>query len=157
MEPNVNATELNNQLVIERERIQNVFGANIRKKRKQLNLTQEILAERIGVDAETVTSLENGRVWIGLDNLVKLSIVLEIPVYAFFIDYERDSIVPVSEVTAFFEDAQERFKQTISENISSAKSANYTQRHRRQTRSHTDKKRSNKISPKDESRLHHSD
>lgn len=54
------------------------IGKRVRERREELNLTQEILAEKMGVSNLMVSNLENGKKAIRPENLVKLSNVLGI-------------------------------------------------------------------------------
>lgn len=52
------------------------FGQNIQKYRKLKNLTQENLAEMIGVDATSISSIERGKYFPSAENLAKLALAL---------------------------------------------------------------------------------
>lgn len=54
------------------------IGKRIQKRRKQQGLTQEFLAERMNVSIQMVSNLERGNKAIRIDNLIKLSQILEI-------------------------------------------------------------------------------
>lgn len=58
-----------------------VLGANIAERRKKLGWTQADLAERIGVDTETVSRFERGSNLPSLHRLEKLADALKIPLY----------------------------------------------------------------------------
>lgn len=57
------------------------LGANISERRKKLGWTQAELAERIGVDTETVSRFERGSNLPSLQRLEKLADVLKLPLY----------------------------------------------------------------------------
>lgn len=57
------------------------LGANISERRKKLGWTQAELAERIGVDTETVSRFERGSNLPSLLRLEKLADALKIPLY----------------------------------------------------------------------------
>lgn len=54
------------------------FGQNLQKYRKYRGLTQEQLAELIGVDVTSISSVETGKYFPSADNLSKLVDVLQI-------------------------------------------------------------------------------
>lgn len=58
-----------------------VLGANICERRKKLGWTQAELAERIGVDTETVSRFERGSNLPSLQRLEKLADALKIPLH----------------------------------------------------------------------------
>lgn len=55
----------------------------IRKRRKELNLTQEELAQKVGKSRSWYTKIEIGIRNIKLDDLLKLSKALEVDLYFF--------------------------------------------------------------------------
>lgn len=57
------------------------LGGNIAERRKILGWTQAELAERIGVDTETVSRFERGSNLPSLQRLEKLADVLKLPLY----------------------------------------------------------------------------
>lgn len=54
------------------------MGERIYKRRKALKLTQEELAESIGVSTQMISNLELGKKAIRPENLIKISTVLDI-------------------------------------------------------------------------------
>lgn len=54
------------------------MGKRIQKRRKQLALTQEQLAEMMNVSIQMVSNLERGNKAIRIDNLVNLSQILQV-------------------------------------------------------------------------------
>ena len=64
----------------ETERLAKRLGKNIAEQRKQLGWTQEQVAERVGVDAETISRFERGANLPSLLTLEKLSIALRLSV-----------------------------------------------------------------------------
>lgn len=53
------------------------MGKRVCARRKQLNITQEQLAEQMDVSIQMISNLENGRKAIRPENLVKLSDILQ--------------------------------------------------------------------------------
>lgn len=54
------------------------FGKNLQKYRKYRGLTQEKLAELIGVDVTSISSIETGKYFPSADNLSKLAEALQV-------------------------------------------------------------------------------
>lgn len=54
------------------------FGQNVQKYRKYKKLTQEQLAELIGVDVTSISSIETGKYFPSVDNLAKIVNALQI-------------------------------------------------------------------------------
>ncbi|GLR82901.1 helix-turn-helix transcriptional regulator (plasmid) [Azospirillum oryzae] len=59
--------------------LKQLLGARLRARRLALNLTQEQVAEAIARTVETVSNLERGRAFPGLDTLEQLGRVLDLP------------------------------------------------------------------------------
>lgn len=55
------------------------MGDRIRTARLHANLTQEALAERAGMDRQTVNRIEQGHASAKLDNLIRIAAALDIP------------------------------------------------------------------------------
>ena len=53
------------------------LGGNLSERRKQLGWTQEMLAERVGVDAETISRIERGAHLPSLPTLDRLAVALQ--------------------------------------------------------------------------------
>jgi transcriptional regulator with XRE-family HTH domain len=60
------------------------FGKQLRKIRRNRDITQEKLAEAIGVTAEFISNMERGKYAPSFDTLEKLAAVLEVDVSEFF-------------------------------------------------------------------------
>lgn len=54
------------------------FGRRVRELRYDLDLSQEMLAERAGLHRTYVSSLERGQRNVGLDNILRLAEALEV-------------------------------------------------------------------------------
>jgi transcriptional regulator with XRE-family HTH domain len=59
--------------------ISKAFGGVVRRRRERLGLSQEALADRAGIHRTYVSSIELGKVRIGLDVAKKVAEGLEIP------------------------------------------------------------------------------
>ena len=75
-----------------------MLGARIRELRKRLKITQEQLAERLGLDQKHMSRIELGKSYPSLDRLKKISEVLEVTLPSLF-EFEHMA------------DGQERLKQ----------------------------------------------
>jgi transcriptional regulator with XRE-family HTH domain len=63
------------------------FGKAIRRRRRELDLSQEELAERSGLHRNYISGIESGERNPSLKNVVKLVAALEISVSALFVNY----------------------------------------------------------------------
>ena len=57
-------------------RLEKRLGGNLSERRKQLGWTQEVLAERVGVDTETISRIERGAHLPSLPTLDRLAVAL---------------------------------------------------------------------------------
>ena len=64
--------------------VKEVFGAAIRKRRKELGLSQEELAERADLHRTYVSDVERGSRNVSLENIERLARALELSVSALF-------------------------------------------------------------------------
>ena len=55
------------------------LGGNLSERRKQIGWTQEMVAERVGVDAETISRIERGAHLPSLPTLERLAVALQCP------------------------------------------------------------------------------
>ena len=60
------------------------FGLNVQKYRKLHKLTQEKLAEVVGVDATSISSIETGKYFPSAENLARIAIALNVNVADLF-------------------------------------------------------------------------
>lgn len=63
-----------------------VFGLNVKKYRKAINLSQEELAERSNLHRTYISSIECFRRSIALENIQRIADALSIEVYKLFIE-----------------------------------------------------------------------
>jgi transcriptional regulator with XRE-family HTH domain len=61
------------------------FGRRLRQLRRQQDLTQEQLAEAVGVSVEAVSNFERGVHAPSFETLEKLADILQVPVYELFL------------------------------------------------------------------------
>ena len=74
----------------ERSDIKWLFGRAVRKRRRELDLSQEELAERAGLHRNYISDIERGDRNPSLENIYKLSKALGIKVSALFSHYGID-------------------------------------------------------------------
>lgn len=74
----------------ERSDIKWLFGRAVRKRRRELDLSQEELAERAGLHRNYVSDIERGDRNPSLENIQKLAKALDMRVSALFIKYGID-------------------------------------------------------------------
>lgn len=65
--------------------IKKTVGKRVQEFRKQKGLTQEQLAETIGIDTISLSKIETGRNYPTAENISKIAEALEVNVYEFFI------------------------------------------------------------------------
>ena len=58
-----------------------IFGANVKQQRKRLEWSQEKLAEKINISITFLSDVENGKKWVSLTTLLKLSAAFDISAY----------------------------------------------------------------------------
>lgn len=75
--------------------IKKLLGQNIRKFRKAKNLTQEQLAELVGIGTANISYIENGKFSPSAETLEKLSEVLKVYPYEF---YMFEHLKPAGEI-----------------------------------------------------------
>lgn len=60
------------------------IGEAIRKRRKELGLSQEQLSERVGVSYQQIQRYENGSSMLNVENVQRIAKALSLPVTTFF-------------------------------------------------------------------------
>jgi transcriptional regulator with XRE-family HTH domain len=63
------------------------IGMRVKSARRRVGLTQEQLAEATEKAVETISNIERGHTYTGLETLEKIAVVLETPVSYFFEGY----------------------------------------------------------------------
>lgn len=53
--------------------LRKVIGANIRARRAELKMTQEVLAHAAGIAQPHLSNIERGQCWVSEDSLVRIS------------------------------------------------------------------------------------
>lgn len=68
------------------------MGEAIRKRRKELGLSQEQLAERVGVSYQQIQRYESGYSMLNVENIQRIAKTLQMPVTSFFITDQPQTI-----------------------------------------------------------------
>ena len=77
---------------IDTEPIRRILAKNIKKHRKNYDYSQEKLAEKAGLSAQTLNDIEGCRRWVSAKTITKLAKALNIAEYQLLIpDTERNS------------------------------------------------------------------
>ena len=71
------------------QRIEEAFGEAVRKRRQQLGLSQEDFADKAKIHRTYVSSIELGKVQVGIGIANQLAEALEIPLSRIWQDIER--------------------------------------------------------------------
>ena len=72
-----------------------LLGKRIREIRKSQNLTQDALAEMVGVESPSISNIENGKYYPTNENLQKIAEVLKVKPYEL---YMFEHLKPVDEL-----------------------------------------------------------
>ncbi|MGQ0507853.1 MAG: helix-turn-helix domain-containing protein [Myxococcaceae bacterium] len=83
------------------ERLEELFGAHVKRLRKARELTQEELAERSDLSVDAVRRIERGGFSPSLETVGKLAQGLEVTLRTLFQSFERERSDLVSEVSDF--------------------------------------------------------
>ena len=88
------------------EEFKQKFGKRVKELRKSLNLTQEQLAEKIGMDTQNFCKMENGNHFPQAKNLVKIAEILNVDIKDLF-DFNHISTKSnlVKEINLYLETA----------------------------------------------------
>ena len=70
--------------------LRHLVGSNIHRIRSEKKITQERLAEKIGISNVSLSKIENGKSFPDCDNLEKIICALEIKPYELFVTFNED-------------------------------------------------------------------
>lgn len=71
--------------------IKEIFGKNLKRLRTEFDLTQEELAEKIDVQYQTISNLENGRFFIATENFESLCNFFNVKPIEFFLEFNKEN------------------------------------------------------------------
>ena len=95
--------------------VQDILGANIRRIRQQLGLTQAALAERAGISPGYICDIERSRRWPSSDNIARLANVLKVDPYQLLLPNQDSPYFDRHRtLTAFRRQLEEVFEESIS-------------------------------------------
>jgi transcriptional regulator with XRE-family HTH domain len=69
--------------------VRTLLAANIKAGRRDLNLSQEKLAELAGLSTQTISDIEGCRTWVSDKTLLKLSEVLRVDIYQLLVPLDE--------------------------------------------------------------------
>lgn len=103
--------------MITKDNIKKVFGFNLKKLRNINKLTQEQLAEKIGLDYKTVSFIETGRTFVSSEVIAKLANYFNVEPEYFFKNHtynQTDAHINLkSEINRLLADCDEKLLQTV--------------------------------------------
>lgn len=89
-----------------------MLGARIREQRKRKGITQEQLAEKLGIDQKHMSKIELGKSYPSLDRLIKVGEVLEVPLPSLFefehLGEERDRLKQINDMVQMLGEKDQR-------------------------------------------------
>lgn len=97
-----------------------IFGNNIQRKRKQLGLTQDELAEKLGIGQQSLSRIERGTMAPKFERLQDIACVLHCPVSEFFIHDTHDDTDIESIITDILSGLNPKEKKLILKFVSDA-------------------------------------
>ena len=88
--PNIIVVSRQGVSVIDTVQLRKTLSANIKKRRKDLGISQEKLAEMANLSAQMINCIEGNRAWVSDKTLIALSKALDIEVYQLFTPNTED-------------------------------------------------------------------
>ena len=86
----------------------NLFGKRIKELRNKNKITQEKLAEMIGVEQQQICRIEKGGCFTTIDNIENLSIALNVPIDELFnFSHQKESDALIKELNQLLQKASE--------------------------------------------------
>jgi len=76
---------------IKTNRFKKAFGMAVRRKRHKLNLSQEDFADKAGIHRTYVSSIELGKVDVGIGTAYKVAVALGLPLSTLIKEAERNA------------------------------------------------------------------
>lgn len=90
-----------------------ILGQNIKNIRKELNLTQEQFAEKIGINSQFLSQVETGKIGISIDTAISICKVANCSSVRLF-----DKIIESANIIEKYDLLNERDKSVVSQMIS---------------------------------------
>lgn len=96
-----------------------LVGRNIYSKRKRLGLTQEELAERIGIGQQSLSRMEKGRIAPKFERLQIIADTLGCPVTDLFRENEEDTSAIAERITDILQGLDARRRELVFSHVAS--------------------------------------
>ncbi|EFO81982.1 BsaWI endonuclease [Oscillochloris trichoides DG-6] len=93
--------------------LKEIFGKNVQFKRRQINWTQEDLAEAVGVDTRTISRIETGETATEFTTIEKIASALNIDAYQLFIHPDTPEHINSDLIQKISLRAQELYSENI--------------------------------------------
>lgn len=85
-----------------------LFGKRLKEIRKSKNITQEQLAEMIGLEPKQICRIENGNCFTTFEKLQKIAQTLDVEIYEFFkYDHKKTKDALIKEMNEIFKNASD--------------------------------------------------
>lgn len=85
-----------------------LFGKRLKEIRKNKNITQEQLAEIIGLEPKQICRIENGACFTTFEKLQRIANTLDVEIYEFFkYEYKKPKDALVKEMNEIFQNASD--------------------------------------------------
>lgn len=99
-----------------------ILGAHIKEVRKRRNMTQEILAELVGVTSQHISNIETGKTKVSLSTFIKIVNELNIPPEMVLAECMRfETPASKSEIMDIIQDCSQMELKILAEIIESSK------------------------------------
>ncbi len=96
------------KIMVEEKNTLKLFGKRLRELRAKNRITQEKLAEMIGVEQQQICRIETGGCFTTIDNLKKLSVALNVPIDELFnFSHQKESDALLSELQELLQKASD--------------------------------------------------
>lgn len=88
--------------------LKKIFGARVKHYRKLAELTQEALAEKVGLSTHTISYIERSKNLVSMTKLPVLSSALGVELYKLFIDVDLEDTSKIDEINKLLKTANNR-------------------------------------------------
>ena len=107
-------------------KLRKIMSANIKHYRAKMGLTQEKLAEIIGVSDQTINDIEGCRTWVSDKTIVKLARALKIEAYQLlFPQTEAEKLYPIKVPANILQDLKDIIKDDLEKRFSEVITDNF--------------------------------
>ena len=91
-----------------------LFGKRLKEIRKSKNITQEQLAEHVGIEPKQICRIENGTCFTTFEKLQKIAQTLDVEIYEFFrFEHKKPKDALIKEMNELFINAPDEKIETI--------------------------------------------